>query len=42
MKNLAIGLEMTEKELLTAFERNGLKRLEPRPATSSIRTSTRR
>ena len=28
-RNLAIGLEMTQKELLTAFERNGLKRLEP-------------
>ena len=29
VKNLAIGLEMTEKELLAAFERNGLKRLDP-------------
>ncbi|MBS0411557.1 MAG: nucleotide exchange factor GrpE [Proteobacteria bacterium] len=29
VKNLAIGLEMTEKELLAAFERNGLKRVEP-------------
>ena len=29
VKNLAVGLEMTEKDLLTAFERNGLKRLEP-------------
>jgi molecular chaperone GrpE len=29
VKNLAIGLEMTEKELLSAFERNGLKRVEP-------------
>ena len=29
VKNLAIGLEMTEKELLGAFERNGLKRLDP-------------
>src|SRR5260221_10787822 len=29
VKNLAVGLEMTEKELLGAFERNGLKRLEP-------------
>jgi molecular chaperone GrpE len=29
VKNLAIGLEMTEKELLAAFERNGLKRVDP-------------
>jgi molecular chaperone GrpE len=29
VKNLAIGLEMTEKELLSAFDRNGLKRLDP-------------
>jgi molecular chaperone GrpE len=29
VKNLAIGLEMTEKDLLTAFERNGLKRIDP-------------
>jgi molecular chaperone GrpE len=29
VKNLAIGLEMTEKELLAAFERNGLKKIEP-------------
>jgi molecular chaperone GrpE len=29
VKNLAVGLEMTEKALLGAFERNGLKRLEP-------------
>jgi molecular chaperone GrpE len=29
VKNLAIGLEMTEKELMGAFERNGLKKLEP-------------
>jgi molecular chaperone GrpE len=29
LKNLVVGLEMTEKELLAAFERNGLKRLEP-------------
>lgn len=28
-RNLAVGLEMTQKELLTAFERNGLKRVEP-------------
>ena len=28
-KNLAVGLEMTQKELLSAFERNGLKRLDP-------------
>jgi len=29
VKNLAIGLEMTERELMGAFERNGLKRIEP-------------
>ena len=29
VKNLAIGLEMTEKELMAAFERNGLKKIEP-------------
>jgi molecular chaperone GrpE len=29
VKNLAVGLEMTEKELIGAFERNGLKRLDP-------------
>src|SRR5476651_1386228 len=29
VKNLAIGLEMTEKELTAAFDRNGLKRIEP-------------
>jgi molecular chaperone GrpE len=29
VKNLAVGLEMTEKDLLTAFERNGLKRVDP-------------
>ena len=29
VKNLAIGLEMTEKELVSAFERNGLKRIDP-------------
>ena len=29
VKNLAIGLEMTEKELLAAFDRNGLKRVDP-------------
>jgi molecular chaperone GrpE len=30
-RNLAIGLEMTQKELFQAFERNGLKRLSPAP-----------
>jgi molecular chaperone GrpE len=30
-RNLAVGLEMTQKELLSAFERNGLKRLSPGP-----------
>ena len=29
VKNLAIGLDMTEKELMGAFERNGLKKLDP-------------
>ena len=29
VKNLVVGLEMTEKELSQAFERNGLKRLDP-------------
>ena len=29
VKNLAIGLEMTEKELMAAFERNGLKKVDP-------------
>ncbi len=29
IKNLVVGLEMTEKELLAAFDRNGLKRVEP-------------
>jgi molecular chaperone GrpE len=29
VKNLVVGLEMTEKELIQAFERNGLKRLDP-------------
>lgn len=28
-RNLAVGLEMTQKELLSAFERNGLKRIAP-------------
>jgi molecular chaperone GrpE len=29
LKSLVQGLEMTERELLTAFERNSLKRVEP-------------
>ncbi|HLK24974.1 MAG TPA: nucleotide exchange factor GrpE [Caulobacteraceae bacterium] len=33
VKNLAVGLEMTEKDLLQAFERNGLKRLDPARGT---------
>ncbi len=28
-RNLTVGLEMTQKDLNTAFERNGLKRLHP-------------
>ncbi|HEY5071570.1 MAG TPA: nucleotide exchange factor GrpE [Caulobacteraceae bacterium] len=30
-RNLAVGLEMTQRELLSAFERNGLRKLEPAP-----------
>jgi molecular chaperone GrpE len=30
-RNLAVGLEMTQKELMSAFQRNGLKRLAPKP-----------
>jgi molecular chaperone GrpE len=30
VKNLVVGLQMTEKELQSVFERNGLKRVEPR------------
>jgi molecular chaperone GrpE len=33
VKNLTIGLEMTEKELLAVFERNGLKRIDPPKGT---------
>lgn len=29
VKNLVVGLDMTEKELLAAFERNGLKKVDP-------------
>ncbi|HKR87523.1 MAG TPA: nucleotide exchange factor GrpE [Phenylobacterium sp.] len=29
MKNFVVGVEMTEKELLGAFERNGLKKIDP-------------
>src|ERR1043166_7319326 len=29
MKNFVVGVEMTEKELQSAFERNGLKRIAP-------------
>ncbi len=29
VKNLVVGLDMTEKELQSAFERNGLKRVDP-------------
>ena len=31
VKNFALGIEMTEKELMAAFERNGLKRIHPLP-----------
>jgi molecular chaperone GrpE len=30
-RNLTVGLEMTQKELFSAFERNGLKKLDPTP-----------
>ena len=30
-RNLAVGLEMTQKDLLGAFERNGMKRIAPEP-----------
>lgn len=30
-RNLTVGLEMTQKELFAAFERNGLKRIDPAP-----------
>jgi molecular chaperone GrpE len=30
-RNLTIGLEMTQKELLGAFQRNGLKAIDPAP-----------
>jgi molecular chaperone GrpE len=30
VKNFVIGVEMTEKELLGAFERNGLKKIDPK------------
>jgi molecular chaperone GrpE len=29
MKNFIVGVEMTEKELTAAFERNGLKKIQP-------------
>jgi molecular chaperone GrpE len=29
IKNFVLGVEMTEKELLSAFERNGLKKIHP-------------
>ena len=31
MKNLVLGIEMTERELQSAFERNGLKKVDPEP-----------
>jgi molecular chaperone GrpE len=30
-KNFLLGIEMTDKELTTAFERNGLKKINPAP-----------
>ncbi|EDP62140.1 GrpE protein [alpha proteobacterium BAL199] len=29
VKNLIVGVELTERELLNAFEKNGIKRIEP-------------
>jgi molecular chaperone GrpE len=29
MKNFIVGVEMTEKELMAAFERNGLRKIQP-------------
>ena len=29
VKNLIVGVEMTEKELLSAFEKNGVRKLDP-------------
>ncbi len=29
VKNLVVGLDMTEKELISVFERNGLKKIDP-------------
>ena len=31
VKNLALGVEMVEKDMVAAFERNGLKRIHPGP-----------
>lgn len=31
VKNFILGIEMTEKELQSAFERNGLKKIDPPP-----------
>jgi molecular chaperone GrpE len=31
VRSLAIGLEMTQKDLFAAFERNGVKRIDPSP-----------
>lgn len=31
VKNLVLGIEMTEKELQSAFDKNGLKKVEPGP-----------
>jgi molecular chaperone GrpE len=33
VKNFVLGVEMTEKELMQAFERNGLKKVEPAKGT---------
>lgn len=33
VKNFVVGVEMTEKELQSAFERNGLKKVDPAPGS---------
>ncbi len=41
-KNFVNGIDMTEKELAGAFEKNGVKKIAPVRATGSTRTCTRR
>lgn len=42
VKNLVEGVAMTEKAMLSKMERHGVKKVDPQPATPSIRTATRR